>query len=72
MQPHKIVMGKMQGDRCLQVFKLLAESVGQTGKPSHRGDGTFWRDLLGGWLGLATCPDLKLGHYPAVLPQGAE
>jgi hypothetical protein len=29
MQPDQIVMGKMQGNRRLQVFELLAESVGQ-------------------------------------------
>jgi hypothetical protein len=28
-------MGKMQRDRRLQVFKLLAESVCQTGKAPH-------------------------------------
>jgi hypothetical protein len=28
-------MGKMQRDRRLQVFKLLSESVGQTGKTPH-------------------------------------
>jgi hypothetical protein len=32
MDPYQVVMSEMQGNRCLQVFKLLAESVGQTGK----------------------------------------
>jgi hypothetical protein len=31
MQTDQIVMGKMKGHRRLQVFKLLAESVGQAG-----------------------------------------
>jgi hypothetical protein len=35
MQAHEIVMGKVQGHRCLQVFDLLAEAVGQAGKPAH-------------------------------------
>jgi hypothetical protein len=35
MQPDQIVMSKMQGDRCLQVFKLLAESIGESGKTPH-------------------------------------
>jgi hypothetical protein len=29
LQPHEVVVGKMQSNRRLQVFKLLAESVGQ-------------------------------------------
>ena len=32
MQPDQIVMREMQGNRRLQVFKLLAESVGQARK----------------------------------------
>jgi hypothetical protein len=35
MDPHEIVMREMQRNGCLQVFKLLAESVGQTGKAPH-------------------------------------
>jgi hypothetical protein len=35
MDPHQIVMREMQSDRRLQVFKLLAESVGQAGKTPH-------------------------------------
>jgi hypothetical protein len=33
---HKIVIGKMQGNRCLEVLFLLAESVGQV-LPSRNG-----------------------------------
>jgi hypothetical protein len=35
MDPHQIVVREMQGDRRLQVFKLLAESVGKAGKAPH-------------------------------------
>jgi hypothetical protein len=35
VQPDQIVVGEVQGDRCLQVFQLLAESIGQSGKTPH-------------------------------------
>jgi hypothetical protein len=35
MHPHVIVMREMKRDGGLQVFKFLAESVGQPSKPAH-------------------------------------
>ena len=35
MQRAPDCMGEMQRNRRLQVFKLLAESVGEPGKPAH-------------------------------------
>jgi hypothetical protein len=35
VQPNEIVVSEMQSTRRLQVFKLLAESVGQPGKAPH-------------------------------------
>ena len=35
VQPDQIVVSKVQRDGRLQVFRLLAESIGQAGKPAH-------------------------------------
>jgi hypothetical protein len=35
MQPNQVVMGKMQGNRRLQVFKLLAEGVAKAREAPH-------------------------------------
>jgi hypothetical protein len=35
MDPNKVIMGKVKGDRSLQVFKVLAESVGKASEPAH-------------------------------------
>ena len=35
MDPHKVIMRKVEGDRSLEVLKLLAESIGQPREPPH-------------------------------------
>ena len=35
MLPHEIIVREVQTNGCLEVFQLLAETVGQAGKPAH-------------------------------------
>ena len=52
MDPHVIVVRKMKRDGGLQVFQLLAESVGQAGKSAHAASGYITSQAHAGWTQL--------------------
>ncbi len=69
MQPYQIVVREMQGDRRLQVFQLLAESVRETSKTAH---GHMHRQIL---TFHKTCRNILLvgvsGHHDLLLANHA-
>ena len=71
-------MGKMQGNRRLQVFKLLAESVGQTGKAAHAHSHRqiLTLDMAGRDMGLVRVPrdhcTRRACHARRAIPAGSD